>query len=139
MRLSFVVVCYLIGISVTLPVYGRVNINPVTSDLPYIPDAPFSDDRPGQTIDDLISVTEKNLREQKALKAGLVEYRRLHKLYERDTGRQDLSERLVWQAERVLQRIQEQHLKHAFEPEFLQELSFFSKIADKWKKNPRVR
>lgn len=130
--------CFL-GVITFASIDGKVRINPVTEDLPYIPDAPFSHERPGRAIDDLIAVTEKNLRDQKSLKGQLIEYRRLHRLYEQDTRNQELSEKLVWQAERALQTIQEQHLTHAFEPEFLQELAFFSKIAEKWKKNPRTK
>lgn len=109
-------------------------VHPSTPDLPRITSQPTA--KPGNEIvflDQLISITEQNVENQKELKEKVKEYIQLRDQYARQTQNQELGMRLVRAAYEVLEGIKEQHLTHVFDKEFMSELTFFSTIGAKQK------
>ncbi len=82
-------------------------------------------------LDDLISLTEKSLSEQKELRNQLVMYHRVKEQYLEDKSNRQQIVRMVKAAHQLLQHIESQHLTHVLEAETLDELHFFSQIASK--------
>ena len=107
------------------------------TDIPVISEAPFPHENPEASLDALIAVTEENLIRMKRLGKQIHEYQELHSRYSVDTNNKPLGEKLIYRADSVKETIEELHIKHLFDDEFLHELTFFSNIAKKWKKNPR--
>lgn len=132
-RLFIISFCVLI-FGITISCFGSpVQLDPVTSDLP-----PTISEDPTQIItnelaklDSIIAATEKSLENQKLLRDRIQEYKKIQRLFLEHKEDREISYRMVKAAHRVLEIIKQNHLTHAFDPEFLSELALFSKIATK--------
>lgn len=111
-----------------LPLFAA--IHPLTPDLPPA-ETPKVVDNPLQTLDTLITATEQTLADQKALRQRLIEYCQLKAQYLQDPHNREQMTRLVRAAPLILEAIQTYHLSDAFDPDWLEELGFFSQIATK--------
>ena len=112
-------------------------VRPVTEALPDFEKMSGRKGQEVEMIDQLILVTQKNLERQKQLRSEIAEYLDLQARYSENTEDKELSVKLVRKAKQVLEGIQNQHLTHAFDQEFISELSFFAGIAQKWD-SPRI-
>lgn len=121
----------------SLSVLSADAVLPVTEALPDFEKMNGRKDHEIEMLDQLILVTQKNLERQKQLRAQLAEYLDLQARYIENTDDKELSIKLVRKAQQVLEGIQHQHLTHAFDQEFISELSFFAGIAQKWD-SPRL-
>jgi cell fate (sporulation/competence/biofilm development) regulator YlbF (YheA/YmcA/DUF963 family) len=107
------------------------------------PFRPLTKDRPAQvktmplgireleTLDNYISVMEKNLEQSQKLKSDIEKYLILQERFAHKQGDKDLCFKMVKAAQQIMKKIEEQHLSHVFDSEFLKELSFFSQLASK--------
>jgi hypothetical protein len=84
-----------------------------------------------EVIDDLIASTEAQLTIQKDLREGVVEFQKQRHSFELGSQTKKQAFIMVKTASRLLDGIKEHHLEQAFSPQFLEELVFFSSIADK--------
>lgn len=107
-------------------------VHPTTEALPDFEKMTAREGQEMQMLDQLITVTQKNLERQRQLRCYITEYLDLQARYIENTDDKDLSVQLVRKAKQVLDGIQQQHLNQAFDPEFISELSFFANIAQKW-------
>lgn len=82
-------------------------------------------------LDTLIQATEQSLEGQKKLKELIIQYQNIQDQFLNDTQNNDLLFQLVKSAYRALQSINENHLIHTFDPEFISELTTLSQIATK--------
>lgn len=83
-------------------------------------------------LNDLISLTSKNLENQKVLYGLIGEYKLVHDRYLENMKDKKLSYQMVMKAHEVYCLIQELHLVHVFDQEFISELTFFNSIAERW-------
>jgi hypothetical protein len=107
-------------------------VRPTTEALPDFDKMTARHGQEMQMLDQLITVTQKNLERQRDLRNQISEYLDLQARYIENTDDKNLSIQLVRKAKQVLEGIQQQHLTQAFDQEFLSELSFFANIAQKW-------
>lgn len=82
-------------------------------------------------VDDLISMTQQTLKAEQEIRTLIAEYQQIQEVYLKNTDDKEQSARMVRMAHRVLTKIQENHLTAQFDPDFISELSLFSKIAAK--------
>lgn len=82
-------------------------------------------------LDTLIEATTTSLEGQKQLRLQIMEYQKYQDNYLKKTQDNDLLFKLVKSAYRTLQMIKEQHLLHAFDSEFIDELTVLSQPATK--------
>jgi hypothetical protein len=76
----------------------------------------------------LIEATQRSLEQQKNLLEQVKKYQELQQRYIEDPENKELLLQLAKEALRVQKSIEATHLKQAFEPEFLSELTLFSQI-----------
>lgn len=82
-------------------------------------------------LDRLIESTQTTLENQLALRDMIKQYQELREIYIQDTENTELLLRVAKLSYLVSESIKENHLDHAFDPEFLSELSLFAKLASK--------
>lgn len=123
------VLIYSIHVSVILN--AEESIHPVTTDMPRIVDPATLTTNELVTIDRLIEVTQRSVDKQKALRELIKEYQAAQALSIKDPDDTEKLYSLAKMAYRVSQCIKDNHLDHAFDPEFLSELNLFAKVAAK--------
>lgn len=84
-----------------------------------------------KNLDNLISVTEKNLLNQKSLKKLLIDYQQHQLKYLENAQDKEVTLQMVRSAYQLLESIKQNHLTHAFDTEFISQLTFFSQFATK--------
>jgi hypothetical protein len=84
-----------------------------------------------QRLNNLISITEKNLENQKALKELFLEYQKQQVNYLQNSDDKEATLRMVKSAHRLLESIKANHLLETFDTEFISQLTFFSQFATK--------
>lgn len=82
-------------------------------------------------LDDLITMTERSLNGEKQIKTLIIDYQKIQEQYLKNQNDKDLVVKMVRMAHRILIAIQENHLTQQFDPDFISELTLFSKIAAK--------
>ena len=82
-------------------------------------------------LNNLISMTEKNLKNQKTLKQLFLEYQQQQVNYLQNTQDKEITLRMVKSAHRLLEAIKDNHLVQTFDTEFISQLTFFSQFATK--------
>ena len=82
-------------------------------------------------LNDLIEVTESNLAQLRDLRQQFGEYYKIKAKYLLNQQDKKQILRMVKAASRLQKSIQAQNLAHAFDPETVKELAFFSQIASK--------
>jgi hypothetical protein len=106
-------------------------INPTTPDLP----PQILQKESGLTelarLDHLIEATTKSLDNQRKLREILIEYKQVEKLYLKNPEDKNLLFRFIKMAYQLLNSIKDNHLEHTFSPEFINELTLLSQIANK--------
>lgn len=107
-------------------------VRPITKDLPKTAQLPSSYSESLCQLDRTISLTQKTWEEQKELRKMIHEYIVLHTNYKQNLEDRALSYQMVKQAHKVISKIKELHLSHAFDQELLSDLAFFSGIIDRW-------
>lgn len=85
-----------------------------------------------KSLDHLTEMTKMTLATMTQLRASLVKYQTIQQLYLQHTKDKELLYRMTKLANEMLLEIKGAHLTHAFDPEFISELSMLSKI---YKKN----
>lgn len=109
------------------------NFNPVTQDLPArIEDPTAMVINELAMLDTLIAATQQSLEKQRALREQIKKYQELQKAYLDNTEDNELLLRIVKQASKVLDGINENRLGQNFDPAFISELTLFSQIAAKY-------
>lgn len=83
------------------------------------------------TLDKLIKSTQKSLDEQKQLRALIQDYQTFQENYINNPDDNDLLFRTAKAGLLVLNKIQECHLQHNFNPTFISELNLFAQVANK--------
>lgn len=82
-------------------------------------------------LDDLIAMTQKSLAAEMEIKELIVEYQRIQESYLKNQDDKELVIKMVRMAHRILIKTQENYLTQQFDPDFISELTLFSKIASK--------
>ncbi len=82
-------------------------------------------------LDNLIETTEKSLTSQQKLRGLIQEYQTLQSSYLRNGERNELLLPMVKLAYKIITLIENNHLHHIFDAEFLNELTIFSRMAVK--------
>lgn len=82
-------------------------------------------------LDDLIRLTDDNLKSQKALREFVVQYQKDLALYLKKSSDKDTVLKVARTAHKLLEEIKKNHLIEAFETDFISELTLFSQIAQK--------
>lgn len=108
-------------------------IQPITQDIPQIGNPSTSVENELSMLNNLIDVTKENLSLLEQCKKHVIDYISLQEKYAQNTENEKLTFQMVMSADQLLEEIKELHLTQAFDQEFLSELTFFSKVASKWK------
>lgn len=82
-------------------------------------------------LDNLIQATQKSLEGQKQLRERIVEYQKIQESYSLHPKDNEILFRMIKSAYGTLHTIQENHLEHAFDPEFISELKVLAQVASK--------
>lgn len=82
-------------------------------------------------LDMLISATQQSLDGQKKLRAYIVEYQKIQDYYLKNSQDNEVLFRMVKSAFVTLKTIQDNHLEHTFDPDFINELTIVSRVAKK--------
>ena len=82
-------------------------------------------------LDDLIQLTEDNLKNQRTLRELVLHYQKDLALYLKKSSDKDTVLRVARTAHKLLEEIKRNHLIEAFETDFISELTLFSQIAQK--------
>ncbi|MBA3815152.1 MAG: hypothetical protein H0X29_01260 [Parachlamydiaceae bacterium] len=82
-------------------------------------------------IDNLIEATQQSLEDQKQLREKIVEYQKIQESYLLHPKDNELLFRMIKSAYATLKSIQDNHLEHNFDPEFISELKVFAQVASK--------
>lgn len=82
-------------------------------------------------LDDLIAMTKQTLQAETDIKALILEYQKIQEEYLRNPENKEQVIKMVRMAHRVLTKIQDHYLVQQFDPDFISELTLFSKIATK--------
>lgn len=117
---------------VATSLYTNDGIHPITNDLPFVDELDPKRESEMAKLDQLIAATRIGLESQLRLRDLLLEYLQVQKIYMENTKDKQNGFRMVRKAGEVFERIQENHLTHLFDPEFLSEIAFFAGIANKW-------
>lgn len=91
-------------------------------------EAPFAD------LDSLIHSTEELVGKQKALRAKLDEYQKLHDAYLLDRDNKELLIKTANSAKKILNIIKIEKMAPLFDTSFISEMTLFAKVA----KNPQI-
>lgn len=82
-------------------------------------------------LDSLIQATQQSLEGQKQLRDKIVEYQKIQESYSLHPKDNEILFRMIKSAYGTLHTIQENHLEHAFDPEFISELKVLAQVASK--------
>ena len=82
-------------------------------------------------VDDLIAMTQQTLKGEQEIKKLIAEYQQIQEVYLKNQDDKEQVVKMVRMAHRVLTKIQDNHLTQQFDPDFISELTLFSKIAAK--------
>lgn len=82
-------------------------------------------------LENLISLTEQNLKELVSLKNSIFEYQKQQNLFLDHPNNKELLLQTGKAAKTVLETIKEHHLTHVFDAKFISELSLFAKMVKK--------
>lgn len=82
-------------------------------------------------MDDLIAMTKQTLNGEYEIKTLIQDYQHIQDAYLKNMDDKELVIKMVRTAHQVLTKIQENHLLQQFDPDFISELTLFSKIATK--------
>jgi predicted patatin/cPLA2 family phospholipase len=82
-------------------------------------------------LDTLIKATQKSLDDQQTLRRYILEYKRLQELFVLNPDDNELLVKMVRSARKTLDEIYSTHLTQTFDPDFINELTFLSKVAEK--------
>lgn len=105
--------------------------NPVLKALPKAPEVKKRTTIELESLENLISLTEQNLKDLLNLKASIFEYQKQQNLFLDHPNNKELLLKTGKAAKKVLETIKEQHLTHVFDAKFLSELSLFEKMVKK--------
>lgn len=103
---------------------------PTAKDLPKVVE-PVIKDNEIETIDFLITATEKSLDEQKQLRALILEYQELETRYIGSPEDRELLYKVIKSAKRTLEMIKATHLTYNFDSAFIDELTLFAQVGSK--------
>ena len=84
-----------------------------------------------ETMDHLISVTEQHLNAQKKLRNLIAEFKKQKDRFFKGAQTKKHSFKMVKTASQILHLIHENYLQQLYSPEYLEELTMFSSIAEK--------
>lgn len=84
-----------------------------------------------QLLNNLITITQQNLENQRALKELFLDYQQQQVNYLHDAQNKELTLKMVKSALRLLESIKTNHLLQTFDTEFISQLTFFSQFATK--------
>lgn len=82
-------------------------------------------------LDLLIQATQQSLEGQKQLREKIVEYQKIQESYLLHPKDNEILFRMIKSAYSTSQSIQENHLEHTFDPDFINELKVLSQVASK--------
>lgn len=82
-------------------------------------------------LENLIQATQQSLEGQKQLREKIVEYQKIQDSYSLHPKDNEILFRMIKSAYGTLHIIQENHLEHAFDPEFISELKVLAQVASK--------
>lgn len=82
-------------------------------------------------LDYLIQATQQSLEGQKQLREKIVEYQKIQESYLLHPKDNEILFRMIKSAYNTLKSIQENHLEHTFDPEFISELKVLAQVASK--------
>ena len=130
-KFAVLILPFIIGLAFPLLAAKSTTFQPSTHDLP--PEINLSTPTPKgvNAIDNLIALTEENLKEQKKLQTLLKEYQKIEGEYLNNPDDQKLVMQLVQQAGDILTIIEAQNLVHMIDDELMSDLSLFGRIANK--------
>lgn len=112
--------------------FVSAELTAVTDDIPAESVMTMSDiDMSLNTLNQIIASTERTLAGQRDILQQLTRYRKIKSEYLLDQQNKNLTIRLVKSASQLNESIQAQYLHDALDGEFLSEIAFFSKIANK--------
>lgn len=106
-------------------------LNPITHDLPPIIEQVEINETELNRLDRVIQATQQNLEKQKAIRNDLIEYMQLQDLYAANSKDNDHLLRMAKSANRLLEKIKENHLLQTFSSDFISELTIFAQLANK--------
>lgn len=82
-------------------------------------------------LDVLIQATQQSLDGQKQLRIKIAEYQKIQESYLLHPKDNEILFRMIKSAYNTLQLINDNHLEHTFDPEFINELKILSQVAAK--------
>lgn len=82
-------------------------------------------------LDDLIEMTTQTLQNEQKLKSLILQYQQIQEEYIKNPKDKEQIVKMVRMADQILRKMEEAHLITQFDPDFISELAFFSKIANK--------
>lgn len=82
-------------------------------------------------LNHLIQATQKSLEGQKQLREKIIEYQKIQESYLLHPKDNEILFRMIKSAYGTLQSIQDNHLEHAFDPDFMSELKVLAQVASK--------
>lgn len=108
-----------------------IALSPLLGDLP----ASVAESTPPQSelqmLDDLIQITDQNLKNQKELREKVLQYQKQLNIYLKNSSDKDQVLKVARIAHSVLAEIKRLYLIESFQPSFISELTLFSQIAQK--------
>lgn len=121
-----------LALSASVSLLAGPDIRAKTLELPRQVEPVAQVDEELKKLKDIISITKKNLENQSKLFGMIEEYRKIQSQYLQNAQDKELTYQMVMKAHTIFLKIKDLHLTHAFEQDFLSELAFFSKMAEKW-------
>lgn len=106
-------------------------IRPITKELPKVTEPSTRVGNELQSIDNLIEVTQENLERQKHLKVLVKEYLQVREHFIENMDDNQLALRMLALANQLSEEIENQHLLHLFDQEFIGELHICNQISQK--------
>lgn len=106
-------------------------LSAVGMDLPRVSDASSDVTGEVQTLNEIIAMTKESLKAQEIIRNKTKAYHQLQIAYLNDPEDRELLFRMVKSSYKLLELINNNHLRHVFTPEFLHELEVFAQVAVK--------
>jgi hypothetical protein len=92
---------------------------------------PLGEDDEVKVIDQLITVTTRQLETQKQMKELMVQFKKQREEFIQGNQTKSHASKMVRTARQIYEIITSNHLEHLFAKDYLDELTFFSSIAGK--------
>ena len=119
----------LVLLLMTSGLYAAKQAVPVVPDLPPLGDLIVQREAdPLARLDQLIAVTQHNLAVQKEVRDLAVQFQQAHQNFTQNSDDREQGKLLVLSAQSLLQRIQDNHLIHLFNDQFLRDIAQIARI-----------